>query len=241
MTLFLTHVPKTAGTSMREAVFDHGILESRVRSFSGLRRAFIDQVDFDLLTGHYPYGVHNLYSSTDSRYFVMLRDPVDRAISQYYFTKMGDKPWYSHPNLEEVKKNDLVGFYQNPAHQNMQARYVAGLVWEWIGRHVSLNGVFRGTVLGRAKQHLLEEYEAFGLKERFEESAHIFANELETTPRFPGQRRKKTKNRPSKDDLADETRRRLRVLNSLDVALYDFAYDHFEMQKGDAVSDEITD
>lgn len=54
MTLFLTHVPKTAGTSMREAVFDPVIPEAHVHCFNGIRAALADSTDFDLLTGHYP-------------------------------------------------------------------------------------------------------------------------------------------------------------------------------------------
>ena len=231
MTLFFTHVPKTAGTSIREATFSHAVPESRTHSFSGIRLALKNQPGFDLLTGHYPYGVHLLYSVTDPRYFVMLRDPVDRAISQYYFTKMGDKPWYTHPDLADVKANDLVGFYRNPEYQNLQARYVAGLIWEWMGRHLSLNGLLSSTVLGRAKKHLLERYEAYGLKERFRESARIFANCAGTELSLSEERRKKTKERPAKADIPEETLRSIRELNSLDVALYEFAQDHFEMQK----------
>lgn len=230
MTLFLTHVPKTAGTSMREAVFEHRVSTSDVHSFSGIRTALRSNADFDLLTGHYPYGTHALYDVAEPRYFVMLREPVDRAISQYYFTKMGDKPWYSHPDLADVKEHDLVSFYRKPAHQNLQTRYVAGLVWEWIGRLISLNGLFKEPVLRRARRHLQEKYESYGLKERFEESAHIFAKQLGTTPKFPEKRRKKTRDRPGKTDLDDGVLRELRKLNSLDLALYEFAKDHFRAQ-----------
>jgi hypothetical protein len=83
MTFFLTHVPKTAGTSMRKAVFEPRVSESDIYSFSGIRRALSSRVEFDLLTGHHPYGVHKLYAVNTPRYFVMLRDPIDRAIYQY--------------------------------------------------------------------------------------------------------------------------------------------------------------
>jgi len=231
MTLFLTHVPKTAGTSMRKAVFEPSISESGIHSFSGIRRALTRRVEFDLLAGHYPYGVHKLYEVDTPQYFVMLRDPIDRAISQYYFTKMADTDWYSHPDLEDVKTNDLTDFYRTPTRQNLQARYVAGLEWEWVGRHISLNGLLESLVLKRAKGNLLQAYEAFGLKERFQESARLFGSRLGAVPELPDKRHKKTRERPSKDDLSDAVLHQLRELNSLDIALYECAQAHFDTQK----------
>ena len=169
--------------------------------------------------------------ATGPRYFVMLRDPVDRAISQYYFTKMADTAWYSHPDLEEVKTNDLTDFYRKPTRQNLQTRFVAGLAWEWVGRHVSLNGRLGSLVLKRAKRNLLQKYEAFGLKERFEESAHLIGTRLGVEPELPEKRHKKTRERPSKEDLSEGVLRQLRELNSLDVALYECAEAHFGTQK----------
>lgn len=161
----------------------------------------------------------------------MLRDPVDRAISKFYFTKMGDKPWYSHPNLAEVQGNELVGFYRNPVHQNLQTRFVAGLVSEWIGRYISFNGPIGTLILKQAKQNLLKTYEAYGLKERFEESAALFANRIGAQPVVSEKRRKKTRDRPAKEELSRGTIRDLRTLNSLDVKLYDFAVQRFKSQK----------
>jgi len=231
MTLFLTHVPKTAGTSMRKAVFEHWVSESEIHSFNGIRTALTDRVEFDLLTGHYPYGVHELYAVDTPRYFVMLRDPIDRAISQYYFTKMADTAWYSHPDLEDVKTNDLTDFYKKPVHQNLQTRFVAGLEWEWVGRRISLNGILGNLVLKRAKRNLLQTYEAFGLKDRFKESACLFGARLGEEPKLPGTRHKKTRGRPSIEDLSEEVLGQLRELNSLDVALYECAEAHFDAQK----------
>jgi hypothetical protein len=85
--------------------------------------------------------------------------------------------------------------------------------------------------LERAKNNLLKRYEAYGLKERFRESAHIFTSHLGREPTLSGERRKKTNDRPAKADLEKETLHKLRDLNSVDVALYEFACNHFESQK----------
>jgi hypothetical protein len=57
----------------------------------------------------------------------------------------------------------------------MQTRFVAGLGWARRASHPP-NGRLGRWALSRAKQNLLEKYEAFGIKERFRESAQLFAS-----------------------------------------------------------------
>jgi hypothetical protein len=215
---------------MRAAVIDPYIPKSNQHNPSGYRSALAAHGPFDLIEGHFPYGVHYLYGLSKPRYFTMLRDPVDRAVSHYYFIKACDGPSYVHPRLDDVKENSLVELYRKPNYQNMQTRFVAGLGWEYAGRFLSLNGWGRWA-LKRAKKNLTRQYEAFGLKERFEESAQLFATRLGVEPEWPEMHHKETPNRPAAADLGEHTRRSLRGLNALDVELYDFAAECFDQQR----------
>ena len=229
-TIFFTHIKKTAGTSVKRSVLDPHISESEQHRPQGYRCALTTRGNFDLIEGHFPYGVHYLYGIVRPRYFVMLREPVDRLTSHYYFIKRCTSSTYTHPNVQYAEENDLAEFYKRPGFQNLQTRVVAGLVTQYAGRYLSLNGSLGKVVLRRAKRNLIERYEAFGLKERFEDSVRLFASCLGVQPEWANQHHKSTSNRPSVADLSEHTRQSLRKSNALDVKLYEFARDRFEDQ-----------
>jgi hypothetical protein len=229
--IFFTHIPKTASTSLQRGVIESKVAEEKQHRFSGLWSALKEEADeFDFLGGHYPYGVHRLYGVRDPRYFVMLREPVDRAISYYYFVRAANSSSYTHPRAEEVRENTLLDFYQKPEFQNVQARFVAGWWWQLLGRRFTLGNQIGKVMVSQAKRHLYYQYEAFGLKERFQESAELIASRIRTSVRIPERRHQKTPDRPEVSDLDENTVRTLRSLNRWDVALYQFAVEHFEQQ-----------
>jgi hypothetical protein len=210
---------------MRIAVFEPHVPESRHHDPDGYWTALRSDASFDLLAGHCSaYGVHRFYDVEQPRYFVMLREPVDRAASYYYFVRQSMRSdSYSHPALEDATKYTLAEFYERPEYQNIQTRYIAGVEWEYAGRYLDLNGKMGKLALQRAKSNLTKKYEAFGLKERFEESAELMASRLGVEVSVPEKKYKSTRNRPMVSDLSDATRRSLRQANALDVALYEFA------------------
>ena len=94
--LFFMHIPKTAGTSMRlllEKVFNE---KQRVYLYGGeppgiTLEAFRELPNdvkerIRLVYGHFRFGVHE-WLPQKARYITMLRDPVDRVASLYYFYK----------------------------------------------------------------------------------------------------------------------------------------------------------
>jgi predicted nucleotidyltransferase len=125
--LFFTHIPKTAGTDMRAAVFNPSVARHARHRWKRVQSSIRSSVDFRLLVGHYPYGVHRLYGVSAPRYFVLLRHPIERAISHYYFIKDANSPTYRHPQSSIVEDHTLVSLHEQPAFQNVQTRYISGL------------------------------------------------------------------------------------------------------------------
>jgi hypothetical protein len=228
--LFFTHIPKTAGTVMRSAVFKPAIAPRARHGWEGIRSAVRSSVEFQLLVGHYSYGVHHLYRVENPRYFVLLRHPIERAISHYHFIKDANSPTYTHPQSSLVEDHTLVSLYEQPGFQNVQTRYIAGLFWQVAGRHFDLNGPVGQYVLHRAKQNLVHRYEAFGLKEEFEASADLFGQCLNQAPEIPSRRIKKKSDRPTAEELSTATYNRLQATNQLDAELYEFARARFDTQ-----------
>jgi hypothetical protein len=98
-TLIFLHLPKTAGTSFKSAL----LAETLVSDFPGIhevvRRVMaMDPKQRDKLRAviaHQSYGLHTLFR--EARYVTILREPIARLLSNYYFAK-------SRPELEIAGK-----------------------------------------------------------------------------------------------------------------------------------------
>ncbi|MCS3711889.1 hypothetical protein GGP61_003524 [Salinibacter ruber] len=76
----------------------------------------------------------------------------------------------------------------------------------------------------------MNRYEAYGLQERFEASARLFADRLGVKVEEAAKRAKETSDRPAVSDLSAPVRQEMHDRNALDVALYRFAKNRFEDQ-----------
>ena len=147
---------------------------------------------------------------TDLDVFTVLRDPVDRVLSQYFFT------------VDFAGKPTGLSLYEHIAahvQPNIQTRLLSG-------PH-GLSPLPSGPImLSRAKEHL-RSCCAFGLTERFGETVLLLAQALGWED-VGYERRKVNKTRPRMREVPREVLRNLANDNDLDVALYDFATELFQ-------------
>jgi hypothetical protein len=171
--------------------------------------------------------VHKLTGQADKLYyFVVLRDPVERAISQYYMTQTWEQP-SGHP-LCQLSNRDLMGFYQSPWTQNLQTRTIAGILATRIGGLINLNKDTTGRIVfGAAKKNLKSAYTEFGTTERFEETVARFADCLDFSYQIPEKRHASLPDRPTEQDMSSVKVEKIKKLNSLDCRLYEFARKEF--------------
>jgi hypothetical protein len=77
------HVPKTAGTALRKAFETHNNPKLRVcPAIFEKQYESVNFADFDVFSGHISY---SLAKKIDGDMITVLRDPIDRFLSVYYF------------------------------------------------------------------------------------------------------------------------------------------------------------
>lgn len=167
----------------------------------------------DLVMGHAIYGVHEQLPGS-CRYFTMLRHPIRRVVSLYYYIKAG---W---PD-SAVASMSLEAFLESShraARPNDQVRFISGLAPK----------TAPSEALRRAKHNLKEEFVAFGLTERFDESLLLFGRRLDWTRPPVYVSSNVNRERPTVEELPSATVDAVRRQNELDLELYRFAVEEFQ-------------
>lgn len=222
------HIPKTAGSAVISAIREHFLgrkscevegpdyLASEARLLDG-GSSRADQ--FDLVTGHFSYGLHRAFARP-CHYYAIVRDPVDRLISLYYFTKSTPAhPRYSAANDMSLMQYALSGIH--PEIENCQTKMLSG-------RPASnfLNGVevCSSEDIDRAIAHLDSSFVSVGVFEHLELSLRMLTAKT-GWPNTVVARQNVTLNRPRASDISDEERRALESVNRFDLILYRHALD----------------
>jgi hypothetical protein len=230
--LIYIHLPKAGGTTLISALI------TRYRAGRGFRFTGLPQeteafkalpervrAQYDVLHGHVHFGIHK-WLPDPATYATMLRDPVERIISYYYFVKTSPEH-YLHEEmrvrgwtLEEFitqgtnweTDNDQVRWLNEPEHQEVRF------------------GCVPRSMLEAAKWNLEHAFTVFGIVERFEESLECFRAGL-GWPDLTCQRIRNVNTERPRAKLPRRTLEAIRRANRWDVELYEFACELFERQK----------
>lgn len=232
--LIFIHIPKTAGSTLRPIMDRHyprpviyklDFLPRDLDAF--LRLPEQPRSRIRVLQGHFPFGLHR-HLSVPADYLTILRDPVNRIISMYYWI---------HGNEEHVL-NTLV--------RSMSLRDFADSGFEITANHQTtlISGLPANSdtrALEVAKKNLQGEITAFGLNERFDESLLLFKQRLGWKHVFYS-RRNVTRSRPRRSEVPASILEVIEKHNSLDLELYEFARQTFDetiRALGPAFQDEV--
>lgn len=225
------HVPKTSGTTVRGIVESQYPPDTVVRIVgSGPRAGMIQLEEMDperlltlrAVTGHMAYGVHR-YLSRRARYVTMLRDPVDRIISHYYYVQTVQEPARPPGALDGVANlADYVTISPTaPLTNNEMTRLLGGAVDD-PGRLPT------SETLKRAKRNL-DGFAVVGLLERFDESLLLMRRAFGWYwPVYAPEN--VASERPLVDEVPPEIRDLIARCNELDAELYLHACERFEKQ-----------
>ena len=230
------HIPKTAGTTLNRIIesqyspfaiytMDPYRIRATAERFKRLPEA--RRRRFRVVRGHLLYGIHE-FLPQGATYITMLRDPVARALSAYYFAlRRPLNPLHRKIRREQLSVKDCLRLF--PERHNLQCRFIAG---------IKDTAVRDERLLNIAKENLAKSFSVVGISERFEESLILISEKFGwQIPFYENQ--KVAKNRPSiEPELADL----IREHNRLDDELYEFGKTLFGTslrQKEDSVKKGI--
>jgi len=227
--LIFLHIPKTAGSTL------HGIIERQYPSGVLYTPDGVDHVgearrlrelaesEFSrirVVKGHMGFfGWHECLQAPTS-YVTLLRDPVERIISHYYYVlRSPSHPTYERVTSERLSLAEYVETRLTFETSNLQTRILSGTT----SRREALD---RGH-LGRARTNLARHFALAGLTERFDETVMLLRREFGWSMPFY-RRRRVTRRRPTREQVGRETVECIAAHNALDSELYEYATELFE-------------
>lgn|GEM_PF-3402336 len=238
---FFLHIPKTAGTSIRQIINDNfefpKMCPSRAmlaqnNGLYNLPNEILNIPDnkfnnFDILRGHYHYSLAKKFNQP-VKIFTFLRHPIDRCISHYKHIMR------NMPAGTDINQLILSGEYK--IMQNMQLRYVARdynknddelSTLTNVDNCADLTPPLNLQDLEQAK-YRLKNMVFVGIQEFFNESvAHLTAKFGWVCNNAPELNRSVN----AKQKISDEAIEYLTNINALDIELYNFAVNLFETER----------
>lgn len=229
-TIIFLHIPKTGGVTLHSIIdniypvgniytIDPAKDEKPLKKLKKLPHE--EKRNIKVLRGHMGFGRHEVLPQTCT-YITMLRDPVDRIISHYYYVLQT----LGHELHERVKllKMDLKEYVTSGISRelnNGQTRVISGLKSDY---HYGENPQER---LMTAKNNLRKYFSVIGLTEKYEETLILLKREFGWD--WPFYRRVNvTKGKVARENIPASTIETIREYNQLDIELYDYAMKLFD-------------
>lgn len=217
--LFL-HLSKTAGSSLRVALGNNFKASERLEVYVPpgtikpqphnpnsimhyVKNTYSPEVlrNTRFFSAHCFYGMHSIFDQ-DFKYITMLRDPIERIVSHYYFT--------TKTNLAVRSKfKTLEDYVEGQTNQH-----------NWMTKMVS--GTWTGD-LDLAKHNIKENIAFCGITEMYNESIELMTKMFNLNLKNEIRNANKDKKPLGKGD--EKIKKRICELHSKDIELYNFAKD----------------
>jgi hypothetical protein len=247
--IIFVHLPRTAGTTLRyiiERQYDSSGIVNLYESEFGEEVAAIPSRQLDrcyVIMGHFYFGLHTLLPKP-STYITLLRDPVERVISHYYYA--GQAPaHYFHDAARKLSLKEFVEYCSRCSNEsgaslgycsdNDQTRQLAGRCG------VPSCGRSSEELLSIAKKNLGECFAVVGIAEEFDRSLILMKRILGWSNPFYT-KQNVTRRRAGKEDFAPEALKIIEAYNALDMELYRYGTNLFHENiraQGRSFEDEL--
>lgn len=224
------HLPKTGGTAWRTVLEELFGRENVTPHLEGRSEIWAVQrySGFKVISGHFLSLLPGDAGGGRRVRVTLLREPVDRAISEYYY-------WRHHANEgvadrlgQWAQQYDICDFFRARAESNETA--ATNFCTRHFASRISRDLADERKLLSLAVQSL-DSYGFTGIYECLGDSADLFCWKFGLLPIDEVPRVNVTRSRTAVSDLDPRTRRDLAEMNHLDVQLYDHALAAFQAEK----------
>ena len=217
------HIPKTGGTTLRD-IIQRQYLSKNILTIPTIEKSenILETVpsvkinQLEVVQGHLKYGIHfNLNRS--AKYFAILRNPIDRVLSTYYYVISQDNnPQNLSSNDNTMSIFEYVNSGINPFLINGQTQLISG-------KTCSINDplIRSKELLSIAKKNIKENFIFTGTTEQFDESILLLKGILRWKSPYYS-RANKTKNKPDYKKIDKKIRDFIKDHNQLDINLYNY-------------------
>jgi hypothetical protein len=225
--LIYLHLPKCGGTTLNRLIeWEYPSLRTFSIDPSFFRWSWYRLLQWPerrlarlrVIKGHMPFGIHTRLPQP-AKYITVLREPVERVISEYYFARH----YRLHPQHKRLQSLSLEQYAATTPHHNLQTKLLAGRP----GPRDFLAGDCTDETLAAAKFNLASHFTVAGLTERFDETLALFKVllgwKLSHYTSF-----NITRARPDKDAVPPSTQRLIAEHNRYDVELYNHVVPLFD-------------
>jgi hypothetical protein len=190
------HIPKTGGGTLNQIINRQN--QKKIK-----------------IVGHRFFGVHKEFSKINFTYITLLRNPVERVISLFFYccnnSSIGTREWFSNITLADFVTNEEYDFckclHWVCSTANLQTRMISGKV---------------EADLEMAKNNLKNYFSVVGITERYDESLKVLQKKLGWE--INGYSKVNvTSNRPALAEIPAEIIEIIKSKNEKDLELYQFA------------------
>jgi Sulfotransferase family len=221
------HIPKTAGTTLHlvierqynpKNIISIHTPEENAETVSRFQNSStVPKQKIKVIKGHTFGGWHQLLSQPCA-YFTLLRDPVERFISNYFFLlKKEGHPLGQKLVEQQVTIEDFVCW---SGEDNYQTRFLAKNINE-VNLDIKKNECTRET-LEQAKKNLKDNFAVVGTVEEFDKTLMLLKKTFGWNNVFY-KVKNQNKQRLSKSSISQETLNLIKEKNQFDLELYQYA------------------
>ncbi|MGF1495087.1 MAG: sulfotransferase family 2 domain-containing protein [Microcoleaceae cyanobacterium] len=217
------HIPKAGGTTLN-GIINLQYSRNRIIRANGINNAksllaslSAEEVErIQMLRGHFAFGIHEFINRSCS-YFTLLRDPVKRVISQYYYIR-NSPSLPNHGLLNSISLEEYISREKDKL-CNQQTRMLFGL------SKAKCNS--NSDMLDAVKQNLETHFAVVGLTEMFDETLVLLRKKFGWKIPFYIRQNVRDKNRKS-TSASESTLKLIEKYGELDIELYHYVRARFK-------------